>query len=419
MMIMRKLYILILVVIGGCGPQTQNVSSFAFAFDVYNPLEVSRKNVLVRLGEHELDEMFPQFDLDTKYLRVIDREAEVASQYSNHSFVVVLDSMKGKERRTLNVYYVSEPGNYRKRTQAELSHKVGGEWKDREYIGGRFRNVDQLRVPPEHKDHSWFLRYEGPGWESDKVGYRLYLDQRNAVDVFGKKTSDMVLMGVGNDGFDSYHEMQSWGMDVAKVGKSLGLGSVGMWVDTSAVRVENTDSVTCEVTDGLLSSAVSPKYYGWKTQKDTVDLFSSLYIHAGTRWTLSSNNVMNRNDVNICTGIVKDSRAKVYKSPGDDSTFGYIATYGKQSLNNDNLGLVIVFDPVTFAGFKEDAFSHVVELKEVESPDDRYKTIDYYFAASWELEPGGITNEADFIKYIERSARELASPVEVTPKTSK
>ncbi len=60
-----------------------------------------------------------------------------------------------------------------------------------------------LRVPPEHKDHSWFIRYEGPEWESDKVGYRFYLDQRNVIDVFGIFTSDVVLHNAGLDGFDS------------------------------------------------------------------------------------------------------------------------------------------------------------------------------------------------------------------------
>ena len=59
---------------------------------------------------------------------------------------------------------------YKQRTQAELSHKVNGKFEDRKYIGGEFRNVDYLRVPPEHTDHSSFIRYEGPGWESDKVG---------------------------------------------------------------------------------------------------------------------------------------------------------------------------------------------------------------------------------------------------------
>jgi hypothetical protein len=416
--IMRKLFVFSLILTFGCSPGSQNVSSFAFAIEVYNPLDVTRKNALVRIPEHAMREMFPDFDTASKSLRVVDREAEIGNEYLKGSFAVVLDSLTAKEKRILNVYYVSESRNYRKRTQAELSHKVGGEWKNREYIGGKFRNVDKLRVPPEHKDHSWFLRYEGPGWESDQVGYRLYLDQRNAIDVFGKRTNDMVLMGVGQDGFDSYHEMQSWGMDVMKVGRSLGLGSLGIWADTSALRVETTDSVLCEVYDGPLTSDVAVKYYGWKTPTDTLDIFSLLSIHAGSRWTLNSNVVADMKKANLCTGIVKDKKGKVFRNPGSDSSFGYIATYGKQSLNNDNLGLAIIFDPMGFVGFREDAFSNVVELKQPDRAGS-VPSIDYYFAATWELEPGGIRKEADFIRYVERSAWELANPVRITPRRSK
>lgn len=67
---------------------------------------------------------------------------------------------------------------FKKRTQAELSHKVNGHWEEREYIGGEFQHVQGLRVPDAHTDHSYFIRYEGPGWESDKVAYRFYLDWR-------------------------------------------------------------------------------------------------------------------------------------------------------------------------------------------------------------------------------------------------
>lgn len=412
---MRKILVLISLVVWGCRPASQNTTSYACAIEVTNPLDFSRRNVLIRIPEHTMYEMMPEFNTDIAGIRVVDREAEVASEYINHTLVIVLDSMTAKEKRTLNVYYSGEPRNYRKRTQAELSHKIGGEWKNREYIGGQYQTVNSMRVPPEHKDHSWFFRYEGPGWESDKVGYRLYLDQRNAIDVFGKKTDDLILIGVGQDGFDSYHEMQSWGMDIMKVGNSLGLGSIGMWADTSAVRVEKTDSVLCEINDGPLSSSIGVNYYGWKTPKDTVDLSSWLFIHAGTRLTLNSVNVHDRDDVKISTGIVKDKNTKVFKSEGDDSSFGYIATYGKQSLNNDNLGLVVTFSHDSFAGFHEDAFSNVVELKEASGPSSP-GTIDYYFGAAWELEPNGITNEKDFMRWVERSARELANPVNVNVK---
>jgi len=404
---MRKFLSLSLVpiILAGCRPNTTNQFPETISAEVVNPIGYSRSNVAVFIPINDMP--------GTGAFMVRSNEVQLSAQYRDKGIFLVLDSMKANEKRTITIYYnANNPSTEtepRKRTQAELSHRFGGAWKEREYIGGEFRNIDHLRVPPEHKDHSWFLRYEGPGWESEKVGYRFYLDQRNAIDVFGKKTSDMVLMGVGHDGFDSYHNMQSWGMDIMKVGKSLGLGSLGVWADTTAMRVEKTDSVTCDINDGTLYSSITTKYSGWKTPRDTVDVTSLLSIHAGTRWTHHEIDVTN-DLAGICTGIVKDKEGRLFKSTGGESSWGYMATFGKQSLNNDKLGLALIFNPASFVAFREDGYSDVVELKTTGNK------LDYYLGAAWELEPHGITTEADFIKWVERSARELANPVIVNVK---
>jgi hypothetical protein len=294
-----------------------------------------------------------------------------------------------------------------KRTQAELSHKTGGEWKEREYIGGEFKNVDFLRVPVEHKDHSWFIRYEGPGWESDKVGYRFYLDQRNAVDVFGKTVPEPVLQKAGLDGFDSYHELQDWGMDVLKVAKSLGVGSIGYLRDSAAVRVEITDSLTCGIVEnGVVYSSIHTNYYGWDTGSSKTNLSSRLSIHGGTRVTQQMIDLSEELD-NICSGLIKDSKATLFKKESDAQSLGYIATYGNQSLNNDNLGIAVLFSANNFQQFTEDEFSHIVKLKPVENK------LTYYFVAAWEGEPGGIKTAEEFKSYLEQIAATLAAPVRV------
>ena len=124
------------------------------------------------------------------------------------------------------------------KTYAEISIKEGGHWEGREYIDGYFKNVESLEVPSQHTDHSWFIRYEGPGWENGQIGYRLYLDWRNAIDVFGKKVDSIVLPYVGQDGFDSYHEPANWGQDILKAGKSMGIGGYGRVVADTVVHFQ-------------------------------------------------------------------------------------------------------------------------------------------------------------------------------------
>ena len=99
-------------------------------------------------------------------------------------------------------------------------------------LGGQ--SVDYVATPPNYKPGDNLITYEGPGWESQMVGYRLYLDGRNAIDVFGKKTTDMILKQVGRG--DDYHQIQPWGMDILKVGASLGSGGFGVHENGEAVH---------------------------------------------------------------------------------------------------------------------------------------------------------------------------------------
>jgi hypothetical protein len=39
---------------------------------------------------------------------------------------------------------------------------------------------------------------------------------------FLEKTEAIILPQVGQDGFDSYHEMSDWGSDILKAGKGIG-----------------------------------------------------------------------------------------------------------------------------------------------------------------------------------------------------
>ncbi|MFD3000681.1 DUF4861 domain-containing protein [Pontibacter toksunensis] len=388
----------------------------SFTITVSNPLHQQREDVMVMVEGDEISKRVAAFN--PQAFIVLDGKKEIPSQYNlkdseNKGIVVVLDKLAPKASQKLTIRY-NENGvsnrNYTKRTQAELSHKVAGEFRDRKYIGGEFRNVDSLRVPAEHTDHSNFIRYEGPGWESDKVGYRFYLDWRNGTDVFGKKTNDMVLQQVGQDGFDSYHNEQPWGMDVLKVGEALGVGTLAMFHNGKANRMAQTDSMISVITEnGDVYSSIRTGYHGWKIAGMKLDVNSQLSIPAGSRMTHHQVRVKGGTPENLSTGIIKDKRTNLHTSPGSDNAWGYVASYGKQSLNGegDNLGIAVLFSPKDLMEITEDKHSHVVKLK----PSDN--KVEYYFLAAWELEPEGIKTEEQFKQYLQKTAQELANPVQV------
>lgn len=412
---MCKYFVFVFIILFVTAVQAQSLKQTfpkSFTLEITNPLPTPREQVMVLVPAEQIK---PIKDFNAEGFVVLDGEKEIPSQYKRQDghasgIVFVLDKLASSARKKVQVRYhptASVQRQYPKRTQAELSHKTGGKWVNREYLGGEFKNVRYLRVPPEHKDHSWFLRYEGPGWESDKVGYRFYLDQRNATDVFGKKTPAMILQQVGQDGFDSYHEMQPWGMDVMKVGPSLGIGSIGVVENGKAMRVEKTDSVTCEIKEnGVVYSSIETHYYGWQHAANKIDLRSTLSIHAGTHLTHQLLTITGNAD-HLCTGIGRERNILPILEKGDASRFGYLATYGKQSLNGDALGLAVFFDPRDWLAFTQDAHSHIVTLR----PDQG--KVSYYFMGTWALEPGGILDEDQFLLELDRIATELANPVTV------
>ena len=314
------------------------------------------------------------------------------------------------EKKDLIIRYNPEGENvrkYQKRTQAELSRKFGGEFIDRKYVGGEFKNVSNLKVPPEHTDHSEFIRYEGPGWESDKVGYRFYLDWRNAIDIFGKKVSDMVLQNAGQDGFESYHHPSEWGMDILKVGESLGVGSIAMWEDGRANRVAVTDSVDCSiVANGALYSQIRTRYFGWKIGSGRYDLISDLSITAGSRITKNQIHIEGEAN-NLCSGLAKYPDTEYFQSETSQGEWGYMALYGKQSLAEDNLGTAVIYPTKQLLEISEDELNYVVVLQ----PDQ--KQIGYYFLAAWEQEPGGIKSVSEFKVYLDRVIMRLNEPLVV------
>ena len=389
----------------------------ALKVNIDNSNGPDRNDEIVVLGIDEINVLYPDFN--PLALIVLDGNKELASQIndldSDHQadqIVFVCDLLAGQSKE-ITIRYSKEGDkirDYKKRTQAELSHKVGGKFVKRVYQGGIFQNVEYLDVPPEHTDNSWFIRYEGPGWESDKVGYRFYLDWRNATDIFGKKTNEMVLQNVGLDGFESYHEMSDWGMDILKVGDSFGIGSWGMWSNGKAHRVAETDKVECAIKiNGPLQSMIETDYFGWKIAEDKYNLSAILTINAGSRLTHCNLEITGDSE-NLCTGIVKHDSTNIHKSDNNQEGWQYFASYGKQSLTNDKLGMAIFYKSNDLIEINQDDLSHLILLK------SNSGKVDYYFSAAWEKEPNGITTEKQFVEYLNGTVDKLDTPVGITIK---
>ncbi|MBN2350295.1 MAG: DUF4861 family protein [Bacteroidales bacterium] len=405
---MKKYYLILLIITVSCqrGKFSEDVKIV-----VTNPHPFELKDIVLEISDDSLNIPAEKFQ-NTQLAAFIGSE-EICVEHQKPDWsdsggrLFLNVSLPALSETSIELKFEKrdDSGSCSKRTLAELWHKTGGEFVDHKYVGGgAFQPVDSLRVPEECTDHSFYIKYEGPGWESDKVGYRLYLDWRNAIDVFGKKTPHMVLPEVGQDGYESYHNMSEWGMDVLKVGSSLGIGTVAYWDGKNAQRVAVTDSVMCRIKANTdLFSEVKTDYYGWEAGNNKLTLESYLSIKAGSRATYHRLKIKGQID-NLCTGIGKDPNAEVIIGE-KNAGWNYLATWGKQSLNGDLLGLAVLFPVDRLIQVSEDEYSYVVVL----SPENN--RLGYYFLAAWELEPDAIKSKTEFIDYLEEYCALLTQPV--------
>ncbi|WP_049724057.1 glycoside hydrolase family 88 protein [Gilvimarinus polysaccharolyticus] len=304
-----------------------------------------------------------------------------------------------------------------KRSQAEISRKTGGSWQEdpekpgqQIYVGGHFENVSELTPPSQHTDHSYFIRYEGPGIESDLVGYRVYLDWRNGFDIFGKHTHQMALQNIGQDGFDSYHKPADWGMDILKVGNSVGSGGYGFWNGKSVERVSEVNGWDTRILDnGNLYSAFSIDYKDWKINHQNVQLNATLAMRGGSRLVHTQLKLDQSLD-NLAIGIVKHPNTELIEGEINitGKAYTYVASWGKQSLNDDQLGMALLFR-------KSDRLQQTVdEHNYVSVMNAAGEDIDYYFLGAWEGEKSGINSREALIEYLEREAEKLTLPLRET-----
>ncbi len=383
--------------------------------ELANPSDFAREKTPVYLSYYELglkaeDERIQTLGIKAGDTALLSQAIDSDGDGAKDGVLSLVDLGKGETKKlTLVSGAPTRPADV-KLTQAEISHKTGGQWRPRkdkpelkEYVGGSFQNVKELTPPPEHTDHSNFIRYEGPGIESDKVAYRIYLDWRNGFDIFGKKTNAPVLQRVGLDGFESYHKMSDWGMDILKVGESLGAGGFGFWDGKKVELVSKVESWTASVLEnGSLYSSLRIAYKGWKVGEKKINLTADLSMVGGSRAVHVT--LRESEDLpNLAIGLVKHPGTELVQGPSEltGTAYTYAGSYGKQSLNEDLLGMAVLFPSGSRETQKEDTASYVSVMKPAG------KSLDYYFLAAWQGEPGGVQNKEDFKAYLDREIERL------------
>jgi hypothetical protein len=244
---------------------------------------------------------------------------------------------------------------------------------------------------------------EGPGWESDLIAFRLYWDERNPVDLFGKTQSILSL-----DAFASaklnYHIQSKYGQDILKVGKALGVGGFAVMVDGKVEKASYAKRDYRVAADGPLRAAIDLKYNDWETSKRRLQLTARMNIFAGQRWgeaQLKLAALDGQPLPDFVTGVVKHPDTELIQ----DKEAGIVGRWGRQALGDKevpksaDLGLGVVADPQRIVELGQDDVNSYIRM----SPGDG--TVTYRYHASWEKEPGAAKSAKEYEEKLRALAR--------------
>ena len=306
------------------------------------------------------------------------------------------DAPPEQPRRVLVTLNIQDGG------KLEGDPKNGGAIK-----GGAFHLRDQFTSPPDHFIHDGLIAFEGIGWESDKVAYRLYLDQRNVTDIFGKFGNEMIFPNVGH-GFDDYQYPVAWGGDIFKVGPSLGVGGVGLLRHGKATQIGPSTITGKVIANGPVTAIAG-------VDADAIG-GSKGSIHA--TYAITAGSVITEVNVKadqvaepLITGLTlhaDDQRITPQKTGGE---WSYIAVWGPQEHGPDPIGTAVFYRPESVTGAPvNDGQTLFVQFKSLTEAN-------YRFGARWTQEGKnavpGLRDLDGFRAWLEQTADELNHPLVV------
>jgi uncharacterized protein DUF4861 len=346
---------------------------------IENPSKVTRTDELITLPVAEIKKIAPGFDAASCI--VLDSNDGAASQLPSQ-----IDDLDG-DGIVDEVCFVLGLGPSQKR-QIKLVYGPGAPARD---------------SFPKRTQAKFAQHYEGLGWESDVIAYRLYFDERNAIDVYGKHDRRLSLGKFAERDYN-YHADSEWGRDVMKIGDALGVGSFGLWKDQQLNKFAKVSQRRWRlIVDGPVRSIIALQGEGWQVAGKQFNIETRFTAVAGQRWTKVDVNLEGASDgFQLATGIVKHPQTAVLS----DRRAGYLATWGQQveSAPGD-LGLAVLLPTSRLAQFTEDNLNHLALLSLKPS-----QPLTYYLAAAWDKEQEPITSSERWKDYLQQTAERLSNP---------
>ena len=407
---------LVLLLLFGC-----NSNKSDNEITIVNRTKINRADEAITISREKLstlittveDGMFPILkDEDGK---IIPSQIDDLDKDGKWDELFFLIDLKANETKIINVLFVDEKDvpSFTVRSNVRFADMTP------EHV--ELDGAERLKSSDSPNSQKYFTM-EGPAWENDKVAFRNYYDARNGFDIFGKRTSKMTLDKVGLIPH-SYHELADWGMDILKVGNSLGAGAIAIKKDGKYYRFTNNETKEAMfesgevaiIADGPLRSIIKMKVNGWNVGGDKYDLVHEISIWGGAQFYKSKVTVSGlKGGESLVTGIVNiDSDSLIFFEP--NKSMICIATHDNQAYNGEKLGMALLFQKSNFESQIEapEEGPGIVKTYMVELKLENKKPVEFCFYSGWELQNKKFKEVGYFTELIKNDAQKFGNKLVV------
>jgi hypothetical protein len=379
-----------------------------------NPINMYRSDELIVMKRSEMVKLI---STGKPYMKVMKEGKELQVQFDDldndekWDEAVFLYSFAPFEKLVLSITATGDkPHSFKQRAHVRQMRKNTdnsfGPNLSSDSIPKGQQNTDfsKVKLPP-------FLT-EGPAWENDKVGFRLYFDLRNGKDIWGKTTPRMMMDSVGVNPSVIYHNRAEWGMDIYKVGSSLSAGALALKIrqpggKDSLIRLGGINMgrvIYQKIADGPIRAKFKLYYPEWKFAAgyDPLSLSEEISIWGGQYFYQSEIRLLGApGNSKLVTGF-----ANLYSVPSatlNGKKTAVLYSYGLQSENKDNLGLAIM-------GSKDEIVSFGESLPNEKDIKDSYlvtlnipaknRSTTFRFYAGWSPSDPHFLNKEGFVNFL-------------------
>ena len=218
------------------------------------------------------------------------------------------------------------------------------------------KEIQSLTVPG-HTDVYNQLHHHGPAFESELVGYRVYFDRRQTVDIYGKRHKGLEL--AHTQFYPTDEDIRNgYGDDVLWAGSTVSVGSLRGFIDGQPTFIEPVERRTESILDyGPDKAVVEVKAEGWEYQGKRITVIQRFTLYAEHRDVRVDVTFEGLKEIPapFCTGVLKFPGGMEYTDhDGLCATWGTNWAYGpKDTLDahrKATIGVAVCIPPQYVAG---------------------------------------------------------------------